>query len=292
MHTLAFLVLATAHASAPLPSCGIDTWVPFQWVDAKKSALMVEATVNGKKTQFQLDTGADTSILYGGRVAKIFGTEPVEPQEDPDEIWHSIAAFSFDGRPPHPQKMWMMENMRGSRRFAGTLGSDLLIGRSLVIDYPNTRFAVLDPAQQAELSQSVASVPAEIRKNKLFVPVESGGETYPDVFFDTGSSRFDLWVDKGLWTVLTGLTEPADHGPTFTGHSWGVRYLYYGAPAPDLSIAGESLSNIMTYFRDADPVFESYPHPAVGLFGNRPFFERIVVADYGDTPSFGFLQCP
>jgi hypothetical protein len=292
MNALSLLVLFTAHGAAPAPSCGIETWVPFRWIDGKESAMMVGATVNGKQTWFQFDTGSDTSILYGKRVAKIFGTQPVEPQIDPNEIWHTVTSFSFDGSDPRPQQMLWLQDMQGGRHFAGTLGSDLLIGQTLVIDYPNTRFAVLDASQSARLSGDLTSVPAEVRINKLFVPVVSGGKTYPDVFFDTGSSTFDLWVDKSLWTALTGLSEPKEDGHFVTGRSWGVTYQYPGAPASDLSIAGVPLSDPMTYYRDAEPVFESYPHPAVGLFGNRPFFEKIVVADYGERPSFGFLRCP
>jgi len=292
MTSLVLLLLATAHAKPSPPSCGIDTWVPFTWVDAKKSALLVHATVNGKQTRFQLDTGSDTSILYGQRVAKIFDTERVEPPIAPDEEWHRIGAFSFGTSPPQPVQMWMLDDMRGGRRWAGTIGSDLLIGKILVLDYDRARFAVLDDAELKALSERVTTVPADVRRNKLFVPITAGGSTYPDVFFDTGSSTFDLWVDKGLWTTLTGLTEPASDGEVVTGRSWGVTFQYHGAPAADLTIAGAPIENAMTYFRDTEPVFETYPHPAVGLFGNRPFLEKIVVADYGDSPSFGYLDCP
>lgn len=283
------LFAATVSAAVPSPpTCGIDSWVPFTWFNAKKSALMVHATVNGKRTYFQFDTGSDASILYGKRVAKIFDTEPIES----DEEWHQIQSFSFDGGPPRPERMLMVDDMRGGRKVAGTIGTDLLIGRILVLDYPGTRFAVLDEADLSGIADHIATVPADVRINKLFVPIESGGTTYPDMFFDTGSSRFDLWVDKGLWTALTGLTEPTPGGPELTGYSWGVKFLYHGAPATDLTIAGTPITDAITYFRDAEPVFEDYPHPATGLFGNRPFFDKIVVADYGDSPSFGFLDCP
>jgi len=286
------LAVAVASADPSPPTCGIDSWVPFQWAGSNKSALLVHATLNGKRTRFQFDTGADVSVLYGKRVAKIFGTEPVDPPVESDEEWHQIQAFSFDGRPPRAERLLMVHDMRGGRQFAGTIGSDLLIGKVLVIDYPRTRFAVIDEAALSGVAEHIAAVPAEVRLNKLFVPIESSGETYPDLFFDTGSSRFDLWVDKGLWTEITGLTEPVPGGPVFTGYSWGVKFDYHGAPATDLVIAGAPIADAITYYRNTEPVFEDYPHPAVGLFGNRPFLEKVVVADYGDSPSFGYLDCP
>lgn len=288
---ISLLLLSISQGKTTELPCGIDAWMPFHWSDRDRSAIFVPAIVNSKETQFQLDTGSDTTTLYGGRVSRIFDTAPSAPPLESDDVWHQVDAFSFGGRPPQPLQMLMLPGMRGSRRLAGTIGSDVLIGKILVLDYQGERFALLDEAQLSALSDHLDTVPAEVRLNKLFVPIESQGEVYPDVFFDTGSSRFDLWVDEPLWSTLTGLSEPMADGPVISGQSWGVRFEYHGAPVPDLSIAGQSVADAMAYFRDAEPVFEDYPHPAVGLMGNRPFQKWIVVADYGESPSFGFLRC-
>lgn len=248
MGDMTSLLLALAQGKTTAPACGIDNWMPFHWSDRDKSALFVPAMVNSKETQLQLDTGSDTTFLYGGRVAWIFGTVPAAPSPESDDVWHQVDAFSFDGRPPQPQQMMMLEGMRGSRRLAGTIGSDVLIGKILVLDYQRERFAVLDEAQLSTLSGQVDANNADIRRNKLFISIESQGQVYPDVFSDTGSSKLDLWVDEPLWRTLTGLSEPMADGPVISGQSWGVRFQYHGAPVPDLSIAGQSVAGAVTYF--------------------------------------------
>jgi hypothetical protein len=284
------LALTLAQADSPNPDCGIDTWHPFEWVDAKRSALLVEAQVNGKTTRFQLDTGSDTSFLYGTRVTRIFDTIPI-PSDDED-TWHHVESFSFAGQEPSPQAMGVLEGMRGGRRFAGTIGADLLIGKILVLDYARERLAMLDEDAVRAISGHITSTPAEVRRTKLFVSIESGGTTHSDIFFDSGSSALDLWVDAPLWQRLTGLTGPDQDTILFSGMSWGTPVRYHGAPARDLRIGGQHIADPTVYFREGEPVFEDYPHPAVGLVGNRPFFEQIVVADFGASPSFGFLSCP
>ena len=92
-------LIALAQGKTTAPACGIDNWMLFHWSDKDKSAIFVPAMVNSKGTQPQLDTGSDTTLLYGGRVARVFGTVPAAPSPESDDVWHQVDAPSMGAHP-------------------------------------------------------------------------------------------------------------------------------------------------------------------------------------------------
>ncbi|MEZ4655418.1 MAG: hypothetical protein R3E12_17960 [Candidatus Eisenbacteria bacterium] len=163
------------------------------------------------------------------------------------------------------------------------------MGSFVVIDYPHQRFALLRPgAVPLWLWQQTIWTPATLRDAKLFPYLCLGDTTTPALFFDTGSSAFDLVMDREDWD---GLRDPDATPSNVDGSSWGQEITIVGAPARGpLSIGSIRLDTPMVYYIAQSPtMFSSWPFPTDGLVGNSPFWDRVVILDLGIRPRFGIL---
>ena len=117
-------------------------------------------------------------------------------------------------------------------------------------------------------------------------------EGISDVIFDTGSSAFDIIVDRDDWIELTGI-DKLDTAPIQRiVNSWGAKVTAIGAPARGpLTIGSAHIANPRVFFLKEQPnLLSSWPFPARALVGNAPFWNRIVIMDLGIRPRFGLLE--
>jgi hypothetical protein len=137
----------------------------------------------------------------------------------PGRVLHPVlAAQSGDAVPK--DSLWTK-----SDKLVGTIGSDFLAGRVLIIDYPRQRMCVLDSVD-AYWRARTTFVAGRIVHHRLQIPLTVRRRTYWAVF-DTGASLFPLSTDEATWRTLVGAsTVPTDTLPV---SSWGKEVPFYGA---------------------------------------------------------------
>jgi aspartyl protease len=172
---------------------------------------------------------------------------------------------------------------------SGTIGIDALLNRDVVIDYPGQRFCMV---QVTQLPQSIKDKTswslADMRHGKYFVAVKIGDKEVSDqFFFDTGSSLFALSVEKAKWDELT----QSGKVPVkpIIGTSWGKTMTWTGAVAQQpISIGGISLQQPAVFYQANG--FYKKNYDAMGLVGNAPFMDKIVILCLAPFMSFGVLS--
>jgi hypothetical protein len=280
---------ATAPSTAQAGGADSLAWTPFRWVETNiggrrepRAAMMVPLRLDGidEELEMQLDLGAPATLLYGrpyGRVLRAHGLSRVE-------VPSAVIDGTLGGAALRGLRVRVQPDYGDGRRTVGTVGADFFEGRVLVIDFPNARLAVLDPAAPLppELAARTSFVPIDYRNQKLFIPVTLGDSTYRGFFYDTGSSAFPLATTRALWRSLTGRSGDEPDNDRFEVSSWGRRATAVGARASgEMRIGAARLERPMVYFWEGVPQldFATWPFPVEGLFGNAPFFGRTIVVD-------------
>jgi hypothetical protein len=295
------LILFTLLAACPAPAAS-DPDLPqrldslfegsahatFEWASVKdvsdRAAILVPVNLDGTVGTFQLDTGLDVTVVYGDIPAD-------RGWETHDGMYH-VPSFEIGGIDLGP--MWLRSREESGRGEAiGSLGLDLLVGYWVLIDYPGRRLALMRPGEAPLwLWQRATWTPAELRDAKFFPYVILGGKGVGDLFFDTGSSAFDIVVDFDDWIDLTGHAGPDAAPVQRIVSSWGKRVTAVGAPATGPLIIGSAriVSPQVFYLKEQPNLFANWPFPAKGLVGNAPFWDRVLIMDLGLRPRFGLLQ--
>ncbi|MEJ7658114.1 MAG: hypothetical protein WKG07_00055 [Hymenobacter sp.] len=148
-------------------------WFPFKWYSATvagksfdKVAMLVPVKVNEIKANFitQFDLGSDASLLYENSIKNYFPTRS-QLYSLVDTAQRSVSdngsvsyptsgglAFTFGGT-SIPRPLLMSKHgdtvpqdslYTASEKMIGTIGSDFLKNKVLIIDYPQRRMCVLD----------------------------------------------------------------------------------------------------------------------------------------------------
>lgn len=277
------MAMACALWSAPAsaqPSLQDQNCAPMRWIgDAEQPrlALATQVRINRRSYWFQLDTGADATMLYGAEAvargwtrdgAQVFTSQQLEAGG------LGVADFPIHVR----------VGTKPGSGLAGTLGLDAFIGRVALIDYPGMRLCIaLAYGPSNTIAERTHWSPASVRSGKLFVPVDVGDQTLENMFFDTGSSRMPLWVDLPDWTALTGVTEMAQAPEAIHGMQWGRPKVWRGAPARvpvRIGVGNTAVSNAIIYVDESEPnFFAHWPIPAEGNFGNALLWDHAVLLD-------------
>lgn len=272
---LAACTHAETQAPAPITTAAMPelSCVQFEWASAagvsERAAILLPATVNGRATTLQLDTGADINVLRG-----------------PADVW-SVAADEngWGAASVHIGELDLGEaRVRTggeAGELGGTLGLPALLGQVVVLDYPAQQFC-LSGTMPAALGERAHFVGARIENMKFWFPVQVNGTTYENFFFDTGASLFPLSTDLELWRQLTGDDpEAADH--VVEVNSWGNTIQLRGSAATGEAHIGDvSLGRPLIYHVSAAPTFFAdwgFSFPVHGLAGNASFFDSVLVLD-------------
>ena len=207
--------------SSPAPVTAAMDCVSFTWEkvgEEERAAILVPITLNGRTYDFQLDTGADLSSIPESVAVEAGLMKPGAGGARVQDV--ELGGASVGPR-------WLL-----ARHSAGTVGLDMLIGFTTVIDYPSQRFCVTPTADLPyDIYRRTARSDAVLREGKLFVPVEIAGQQRRDFFFDTGASLFPLSTDLSPWRALTGRTEDGAENRRISGSAWGANVELVGAPS-------------------------------------------------------------
>lgn len=254
----------------------------FSWAqsgDSHKAAMLVRAQVGDDSQWLQLDTGSDVSFLY---------RHPnLERHERPTL---PVTLVGNDSDPASgaidlgPQTFVHRGDITPGRA-EGVLGLDALLGRILVIDYPNRTLCQLPASHLEAQAGKWLPLPSRIRSGKVFLFTRVGGDFEWGYFFDTGASLYHLLVDKKDWRQLTGRRGDEADNLYLEGHSWGQPVNTVGAPATtaitlgNFPLSPDGDGTLVHYIRQQPDRFDRYPVRARGLIGNAPFYNEVVLLD-------------
>ncbi|GAA3947731.1 hypothetical protein GCM10022406_31910 [Hymenobacter algoricola] len=170
----------------------------------------------------------------------------------------------------------------------GTLGTDLLEGRVLVLDYARQQFR-LTRQVPADLAARAAFVPLVFNSRRILFDATVRGKQ-EQMLFDTGTSAFALLTSQSIWQQLAQpgarprVTAVNSWGKTLTAHTVATgEALHLGAATVPLQtvtyMEGTSLmQNLLTRFSGMG-----------GMLGNEPFDNRTVILDVQGS-RFGLVQ--
>jgi hypothetical protein len=263
--------------------------VPFTWIANEKGsargAITVPVVANGQPLRMQLDTGADATNVYGHLAEQLRWSKPGSETFRATRL--TIADTSLD-RPI----IYVNTDMEVDANVQGTLGLPALLGRVAVLDYPGKRFCLFADADVPAAIAEAPSVRAMLRNSKLYVPLSIGAFNSDAFVFDTGSSELPLNVDLATWRLLTNRVT-TDGAPTsYQGSAWGKPLTIPGAPAASpVSIGKTALGHVTVFTNPAQPAgFTDWPVPTVGVLGNAPLWDSIVVLDLTAKVRFAIIR--
>ncbi len=250
--------------------------------------MSVAVQVNGQPRRFQIDTGADTSILYGTASDTAGWSTPDARHFRPATL--TIGATTLE----RPYTV-ILRDMPADG-IDGTLGLPTLIGRVTVIDCPGRRLCLFREAVLPRAVGAAASFASgALHDGKFFVPLNLGSQAWRDVMLDTGSGAMPLTIDRARWLAATGRASTAQLPRTITGSSWGKPVSFAGAPATvRVSIGGTiDLGRPLLFTKtDAPEGFAKRPFPADGILGNAALWDGMVVLILTDRTDFGYIAPP
>jgi hypothetical protein len=256
----------------------------FEWGSSTisdKSAMLVPISLNGKRFMYQLDTGADVLMPYGTAMEKGWS-----PRGNAVRIPNvRFAGMTFSSMKGFPAKD--MPVSPDPKDPHGTVGLELLLGKTFVMDFPKQRVCLLERGDLPEsLDQAADWASAEIRHGKLYVDLELNGKKLDGIHYDTGSSPYTLDVNLSLWKEATGKSGTKDATTHYSFCcAWGHELESIGAPASgDLKIGSHVYPKPMM---TTDP---AHPDSYWNTLGNALFTGSIVILDLGAHPRFGVID--
>lgn len=284
---------------------GLPATSSFVWLaDTLDKRTMPHAAVlvpvklaNCSRTCYlQFDTGAPYTILYNKSLAALQKRYPTTSRNfrlAPD----TVRNFSFtigEGEvlarklKVLPIGVAEMPADTTAPFIIGTLGTDVLDGRALILDYGQRRFSLVASVPNT-LVQQTDFVPMAFTDRRVLLTVGMQGKSQ-QLMFDSGTSAFSLLTSRDNWNKLATPGAPEhtvnvnSFGRTLTAHTvTTAAAMQMGKSAVPLQkvthIEGTSMSQqLMMRFSGMG-----------GMLGNEPFSTRTIILDTKEA-RFGVVR--
>jgi hypothetical protein len=195
----------------------------------KYSALLVPVRFSGIEREFlmQFDLGHTSTVFYEEKLRDILermkqsspeqlsGTTNTQPLEFDVGNVHVVANKVATRRANTAGIDW--SNLE-KPELIGTLASDFIEGKILVMDYPANTIQISHKLEELEI-ENPEWYPFRFRYRRTFLPaIIEGKSTW--LMYDTGSSAFDLITDDATFQQLAA---PNSAIESTHGNSWGNR---------------------------------------------------------------------
>ena len=230
-----YLYFKTAFKPAPnqLTLSGKEISISFRWqADTLNgelnpyAAMLLPVTLKGCPRTFymQFDLGAPTSLFYKNKLEDInrqFQHLSLRHQEDKSGLANyqfmlggtqvtakEIAAIQFDSSSINWSDTTKAE-------IIGTIGTDLFEDKVLVIDYPGNSLLIDDKIPD-DLVAKTKLADFKFENRRILLPAVIDGKQ-TDIFFDSGTSAFELMTDKKTWERLARKGAKVDR---YAASSW------------------------------------------------------------------------
>lgn len=270
-----------------------DTVLSFRWLGdtlqtrfEPHAALLLPAELDNcpKVFYMQFDLGAPNSILYSGMIRQIREQYP-QAIVLADTTALTDFRFQLDGMDVLAKEIKLTEQEHSQINWKedagitiiGTIGADLIDGRVAVIDYPAGKLSLHNEIP-AGLKPKLALTDMMFERRSVLLPAQLG-ENRLIVFFDTGSSAYELLTDretaetlssgtlvernevKSWSSTLVANTLPTSRTIEFAGQTIPLRHVTYMEGVSDAQVAQMKRIGIG------------------GMAGNKLFINCILVLD-------------
>jgi hypothetical protein len=271
-------------AESNLTVSGISGNIGIKWVEIGNNphgALLLPVQIKGIKKTFymQLDLGSPSTILYKKSLQSI-----------PPELLDGVP---FNKNANHIAMNLILKRMKISSKsfrvldygdkldlenpkavnIIGTIGTDLLEKRIIILDFRNRRCSFTDKVKENGFT------PFEFKQRRILIPAKIENENVK-VMYDSGASGYQLITSKEIWEnyrIPTGklLSEKVNSwGDTLSAISAPAnKQIHFGATKLRLSevtyIEGASALNISMMTRSG----------MQGMIGNKLFLKNRIVLD-------------
>lgn len=291
-------VIALFFLFLALPSCSHKEtlqWIPFIWEGdtisgryIEKAFLYVPVEIEDLPYDFtmQFDLGTYTSVFYGNSITPYLEeSQSLVDKIDSTGMYRGVrlrmgAVEINNANIGHMnnfgEKIPVDSLHTGTPKHVGTIASDMVQGKILVIDYASQRLAIADcvPAEYEDLPAGKF----ELTDGPVKLPFRIDGKEYK-LMFDTGSSPFQLVTTKER---ALAISDPAIvdslSGPLW----WGTEVAFCGLNVnKTIELGGQVLEDSKVYYEKNglwDGVYKSLD--VWGITGNAYFYDRILILDY------------
>ena len=191
--------------------------IPFYWQgDSVNStwephtAILIPVKLKNCAKQFfmQFDLGSPYSLFYKNKLSAIQLKYPKAMQLN--QSTEKLMNFSFKtGKMPVLAKEIVIKQFdsstinwqdKNSVEIIGTIGADLIDGKTIIIDYPKRRLTISQAIPPVLMSHLSLTNFMYVRRSILLPAKVQGKQTM--LYFDTGSSMYELLTDKKTCELL------------------------------------------------------------------------------------------
>lgn len=253
--------------------------------EIEKVAFFIPVKIEGitDTLYMQFDSGTQTTILYGKTFdALTENNQAIETYYDDDSLRFLksptllLNKLEFEAEKLRIAKTLGNENYDPSFIIIGTIGFDIFVNRTLILDFKNDQLAISDRVTN-DLNYNLSYVEdASIDRFPLLVPATVGDKS-TNLFYDTGSSMFSLLTSNKRLAKIDD--NPADSLCCIS--SWGRQFPVYKKDlTTPIKIGSSSFDNQPIYSCEVLDMVDYAPSWYLyGITGNRLFDNKIVVID-------------
>ena len=234
----------------------------------------------------QFDTGAPISALYSRSVAALHARYPATATTlvlQGDTVRN--ARFTLGTGQLQVRRLRVLVGGAAqvpadsaTQFIIGTLGSDVLDGRVLVLDYARRRFSLYAQVPDS-LAQKATFAPLSYANRRLLISAGLQGKP-EQLLFDTGTSAFGLITSQVVWQQLASPAAPAQVGNSNAMGRKITTYTVATAATMQLGTAAVPLRTV-TYMDGVSPTQNLLMRFSGlgGMLGNAPFETQTIIVD-------------
>jgi hypothetical protein len=252
------------------------------------AVLLVPVTLPhcSRTCYLQFDTGAPYTLLYSHALAALQARYPaagpaLTPQADAlPNFQFAIGSGQVAARTVRVRQMGAHALPTDSTApfVIGTLGTDVLEGRVLVVDYVRQRFELRTNVPD-DLARQAVFAPLSFEQRRILLSAGLQGAD-KQMLFDTGSSAFALLTSQASWEKLAQPGAPDQVTPV---NSWGKTLIAHTVPTPArLQIGTMALPlGTVTYIDGTTFMQRTLTRFSGmgGMLGNEVFIQRTLILD-------------
>lgn len=276
--------------------------IPFYWQGDSvnmqwepHTAMLIPVKLPGCPKQFymQFDLGSPYSLFYKNKITAIRSKYPKTKLNNKD----SLQNFSFTaGKMPVLAKKIVVKQFdntgidwnKNDMEIIGTLGTDLIDGKTVVIDYPKQRLT-LSSSVSGKLSTQVSLTDMLYFNRRILLPASILGKRTM-LYFDTGSSMYELLTNKQTCEIMA---IPGSIPLQSKVNSWGKLLIVNTYPSNDsISINQKNIYiHNVSYIEvtNATQAEQMIKMGIGGMTGNKLFLNYKLVLDTKNK-KFGLIR--
>lgn len=251
------------------------------------AALLIPVKLPGcpKQLYMQFDLGAPVSMFYTSKVNEIKAKYPKSIIQT-DSVKLLNQHFTIAGKDILAKEIMLKKysskainwKNKSSLDVIGTIGMDLIENKTIVFDYPGKKLTVAEQIP-ANLSSKLTLTKFMFINHSILLPVVVNKKRVM-LFFDTGSSAYELLTDKA---TCLALATPEAQPVTQQSRSWDKMLTANIYPTQDsITIASQKLPlKRVTYMDGASnsQIDQMMKMGMGGMTGNKLFINSTLVID-------------